>query len=46
VCGTCRTRLVSGEVECEADAMSAEDREQGYVYACVAWAKGDCVLDV
>lgn len=46
VCGTCRTRLVSGEVDCEADAMSAEDREQGYVYACVAWAKGDCVLDV
>jgi ferredoxin-NADP reductase len=46
VCGTCRTRLVSGDVECEADAMSAEDREQGYVYACVAWAKGNCVLDV
>jgi ferredoxin-NADP reductase len=46
VCGTCRTRLVSGDVECEAEAMTAEDREQGYVYACVAWAKGNCVVDV
>jgi glycine betaine catabolism B len=46
VCGTCRTRLVSGDVECDADAMTAEDREQGYVYACVAWAKGNCVVDV
>lgn len=46
VCGTCRTRVISGEVECEAEALTAEDREQGYVYACVAWAKGDCVLDV
>ena len=46
VCGTCRTRVISGEVECEAEALTAEDREQGYVYACVAWARGDCVLDV
>jgi ferredoxin-NADP reductase len=46
VCGTCRTRVVSGEVECEADAMVESDREQGYVFPCVAWAKGDCVLEV
>ncbi|MGE5412934.1 MAG: 2Fe-2S iron-sulfur cluster-binding protein [Syntrophomonadaceae bacterium] len=46
VCGTCRTRVISGEVECEAEALTAEDREQGYVFPCVAWAKGDCVLDV
>jgi ferredoxin-NADP reductase len=45
VCGTCRTRLVSGEVECSADAMDESDREQGYIYPCVAWAKGDCVLE-
>ena len=46
VCGTCRTRVISGEVECEAEALTAEDREQGYVFPCVAFAKGDCVLDV
>jgi ferredoxin-NADP reductase len=45
VCGTCRTRLVSGDVECSADAMEESDREQGYIYPCVAWAKGDCVLE-
>jgi ferredoxin-NADP reductase len=46
VCGTCKTRVVSGEVECEADAMDESDREQGFVFPCVAWAKGDCVLEV
>jgi ferredoxin len=46
VCGTCKTRVVSGEVECEADAMDDSDREQGFVFPCVAWAKGDCVLEV
>ncbi len=45
VCGTCKTRLVSGDVECTADAMEDSDREQGYVFPCVAWAKGDCVLE-
>ncbi len=45
VCGTCKTRLVSGEVECTADVMEDADREEGYVFPCVAWAKGDCVLE-
>lgn len=44
-CGTCRTRLVSGDVECTADVMDDEDRRGGYVFPCVAWAKSDCVLE-
>ncbi len=44
-CGTCRTRLVSGDVECEADVMDDEDRRGGYVFPCVAWARSDCVLE-
>jgi glycine betaine catabolism B len=45
ICGTCRTRLVSGEVRCTAEALSSQDRESGYVLPCVAWAAGDCVLE-
>jgi ferredoxin len=44
-CGTCRTRLVSGDVECEAAVMDDEDRRAGYVFPCVAWARSDCELD-
>ncbi len=44
-CGTCRTRLVSGDVECTADVMDDEDRQGGYVFPCVAWARSDCVLE-
>ncbi len=44
-CGTCRTRLVSGDVECTADVMDDEDRRGGYVFPCVAWAKSDCALE-
>jgi ferredoxin-NADP reductase len=45
VCGSCKTRLVSGDVECTADVMEDSDRDEGYVFPCVAWAKGDCVLE-
>jgi ferredoxin-NADP reductase len=45
-CGTCRTRLVKGDVEADTSLLDAEDREAGYILPCVAVAKGDCVLDV
>jgi len=45
-CGTCRTRLVKGDVEAHTSLLDAEDREAGYILPCVAVAKGDCVLDV
>jgi ferredoxin-NADP reductase len=45
VCGTCRTRLVAGEVRCTAEALSDEDRAGGYVLPCVARPLGDCALE-
>jgi ferredoxin-NADP reductase len=45
LCGTCRTRLLSGDVRCDAEALSSAERESGYVLPCVAWAAGDCVLE-
>lgn len=44
-CGTCRTRLVEGEVDCDGDALDPGDREKGYILPCVAWARGDCALE-
>jgi len=43
VCGTCRTRLTSGDVRCTSDALGAGDA--GFVLPCVTWAAGDCALD-
>ncbi len=45
VCGTCRTRLLDGRVECESDTLDDRDREAGYILPCVAWARGDCALE-
>jgi ferredoxin-NADP reductase len=45
VCGTCRTRLLSGEARCSAEALSDEDRQRGFVLPCVAFPAGDCVLE-
>lgn len=45
VCGTCRTKLVSGDVQCTSDTLSPSEREQGWVLPCVAWAKSDCSID-
>jgi ferredoxin-NADP reductase len=45
VCGTCRTRLVSGDVRCTSDALDDRDREAGFILPCVTWALGDCALE-
>jgi ferredoxin-NADP reductase len=45
VCGTCRTRLVSGSVRCTSDALDERDRRAGYVLPCVTWAQSDCALE-
>ena len=45
ICGTCRTRLVSGDVRCTGEALSTEERQQGYVLPCVSWAGSDCALE-
>lgn len=45
-CGTCATRLLSGDVKmvCE-DGLDADLKAQGYVLTCVARAQGDVRLD-
>jgi ferredoxin-NADP reductase len=45
VCGTCRTRVVSGDVDCASQMLDEQDRRDGYVLACVSHAKGDCTVD-
>ena len=46
VCGTCRTRVVEGDVDCDSTALDEADRAGGYVLACVAHVAGDCAVDV
>ncbi len=45
VCLTCRTRLVSGDAECQSDALDPADRAAGFILPCVSWARGDCTLE-
>jgi ferredoxin-NADP reductase len=45
VCGTCRTKVTSGDVRCQSTALDDEDAANGYVLACVAHATSDCAVD-
>ncbi len=45
VCGTCKTRLISGDVQFSSDAVDAEELAQGYILPCVTWPVGDCNLE-
>lgn len=45
VCGTCRTRVLSGDVDCASGLIDAVDRDEGYVLACVSHARGDCTIE-
>ena len=44
ICGTCRTRLVEGDVDAEA-ALDEADRREGWILPCVSFARGKCVID-
>ncbi len=45
-CGTCATRLLSGDVTMDSeDGLDADLKAQGYVLTCVARAQGDVRLD-
>jgi len=46
VCGTCRTKVIDGDVECASDLLDDLDRREGFVLACVASAHGDCTVDL
>ncbi|HUL75316.1 MAG TPA: 2Fe-2S iron-sulfur cluster-binding protein [Vicinamibacterales bacterium] len=45
VCGTCRTRVIDGDVPCDAAGLDESDREDGYVLACIARPKSDCTVE-
>ena len=45
VCATCRTRLVSGEVDGDIDAIDATEQAEGFILACVAQPLTDCAID-
>lgn len=45
VCGTCRTRVLSGEVECLSQVLDEQDRADGFVLACVSRVRSDCAVD-
>jgi ferredoxin len=46
VCGTCRTRLVSGQVTMEVrDALSDADEAEGYFLPCQAHATEQLVIN-
>jgi alkene monooxygenase reductase len=47
-CGTCKARLVDGEVASEGSsfALTASDRAQGWILLCSAKPVTDCTIDV
>ena len=46
VCGTCRTRLLTGKVAMEVrEALSDSDEKEGYILACQAQPVGDVSVD-
>ena len=46
ICGTCRVRVVEGDVHCTSETLSSEEQGQGFVLACVATARSGCTLDI
>jgi ferredoxin-NADP reductase len=45
VCGTCRTKVLDGNVDCESALLDDDDRADGFVLACVSHARTDCVVE-
>ncbi len=46
VCGTCRVQLLQGEVDGKFDTLDAGERGEGFILACVAQPRSDCLIDV
>jgi ferredoxin-NADP reductase len=43
-CGSCRTKCLSGKVSMDDADLSNEEREEGWILACVAVAESDVVI--
>jgi ferredoxin len=46
VCGTCRVRVMEGDVRCASDLLDDADRDRGFVLACVTTAASDCAVQI
>ncbi len=42
VCGTCRTRLIEGDVHCTSSMAEPDD---GWILPCVSWPRGSCAIE-
>jgi ferredoxin-NADP reductase len=45
VCGTCRTKVLSGDVQCASQMLDEQDRQDGFVLACVTRIESDCTIE-
>jgi ferredoxin len=45
VCGTCRTRVLSGDVRCASGMLDEQDRADGFVLSCVTHVLSDAAVD-
>ena len=45
VCGTCRIRVISGDVSCRSDMLDEDERRQGVVLACVTSVNSACTIE-
>jgi ferredoxin-NADP reductase len=45
VCGTCRTRVASGDAECASQMLGDQDRADGFILPCVTHIHSDCVVE-
>lgn len=45
VCGTCRTRVISGDMRCASSVLDDADRRNGFVLACVSHPQTNCVIE-
>jgi ring-1,2-phenylacetyl-CoA epoxidase subunit PaaE len=45
ICGTCRTKVIEGDVQFESHALDDHETAEGYVLACVARPLSDCTVE-
>jgi len=46
ICGTCRVRVIDGDVQCSSATLDADDQRNGYVLACVSTTDTDCSVQL
>ncbi len=44
-CGTCKSRLLSGEVEMGRNCLTEQERAEGHILLCVSRPRGPVVIE-